>query len=136
MCIRVPHIQYGSFLIPQACKSATTNLHSLRKVKEVEEMGTVEETGAVEGAEETGDKAGAVEGAEETGEAGARMVLPISTTGEAAELHTTEVVGKNFLEDLEEEGVEEAETRLLRVGLADWSRNLRGGAGVCTLSQY
>ena len=62
--------------------------------------------------------------------------MPISTTGEAAELHTTEVVGKNFLEDLEGEGVEEAETRLLRVGAADWSRNLRGGAGVCTLSQY
>jgi len=55
--------------------------------------------------------------------------------GEAAELHTTEV-GKNFLEDLEGGGVEEAETRLLRVGAADWSRNLRGGAGVCTLSQY
>ena len=63
------------------------------------------------------------------------MVLPFSTMGEAAELHTTEV-GKNFLEDLEGGGVEEAETRLPRVGLAGWGRIMRGGAGVCTLSQY
>ena len=31
-------------------------------------------------------------------------------------MHTTEVVGKNFLEDLEGEGVEEAETRLQEIG--------------------